>query len=84
VGAKLSYADENMDGRADGQTGMTKLTVAFHNFENAPKYPQIKFSIANTLYLTLRLRVSTYVAIFRDTNNNMSGLPEDSRSGRNT
>ena len=84
MGAKLSYADGNMNGRADGQTDMTKLIVAFHDFANVPKYPYIKFSIANTLYLTLRLHVSTYVAILRDTNNIMSGFPEDSRSSRNT
>ena len=35
VGAELFHAD----GRAetDGQTGMTKLIVAFRNFANAPK-----------------------------------------------
>jgi Fe-S-cluster formation regulator IscX/YfhJ len=26
-----------VDGRTDGQTDMTKLIVAFHNFTNAPK-----------------------------------------------
>jgi len=72
MGDKLSYADGNMDGRADRQTDMTKLTVAFQNFAGAPKYPHIKVSITNTLYLTPRLHVSTYVAIFRDTNNIMS------------
>jgi len=36
VGAKLFYADE----RADGQTDMTKLIVAFRNFANAPKQEQ--------------------------------------------
>jgi hypothetical protein len=33
VGAELFHAD----GRMGGQTGMTKLIVAFHNFANAPK-----------------------------------------------
>ena len=27
----------HVDGRTDGQTGMTKLIVAFSNFVNAPK-----------------------------------------------
>ena len=36
-GAKLSYADGNTDGRANGKTDMTELTVAFHNFVNSPK-----------------------------------------------
>jgi len=32
-------------GRTDGQTDMTKITVAFHNFANSPKNPQpISFS----------------------------------------
>ena len=84
VGANLSYADGNMAGRAQGQTDVTKLTVAFRGFANAPKYRHIKFSIANALSLTLHLHVSTYVVIFRDTNNITSGLREDSRSGRNT
>jgi hypothetical protein len=35
VGAELFHAD----GRKDG-TGMTKLIVAFRNFENAPKLEQ--------------------------------------------
>jgi len=34
VGAELFYVDT----RTDGQTDMTKLTVAFHNFENTPKH----------------------------------------------
>jgi hypothetical protein len=33
VGAELFH----MDGRTDRQTHMTKLTVAFRNFANAPK-----------------------------------------------
>ena len=33
VGADLSYAD----GRTDGQTDMTKVTVTFRNFSKAPK-----------------------------------------------
>ena len=49
MGAKLSHADGDMGGRADGQTDMTKLTVAFHSFANAPKYPHIELSTANTL-----------------------------------
>jgi hypothetical protein len=32
VGAELFHADRRMD----GQTDMTKLTVAFRNFANAP------------------------------------------------
>jgi hypothetical protein len=34
VGAELLHAS---DGRTDGQTDMTKLTVAFRSFANAPK-----------------------------------------------
>ena len=33
VGAELFHAD----GRMDGRTDMTKLTVAFRNFANVPK-----------------------------------------------
>jgi len=33
VGNELFHADR----RTDGQTDMTKLTVTFRNFENAPK-----------------------------------------------
>ena len=33
VGAELFHADR----RTDGQTGVTKLVVAFHSFANAPK-----------------------------------------------
>jgi hypothetical protein len=33
VGQELFHAD----GEMDGQTDMTKLIVAFHNFTNAPK-----------------------------------------------
>ena len=33
MGADLFHAD----GRADGQTDIPKLTVAFRNFENGPK-----------------------------------------------
>ena len=36
VGAKLFCADE----RADGQTDMTNLIVAFRNYANAPKQEQ--------------------------------------------
>ena len=41
VGAESFHADGQMDGRTDGRTNgqadMTKLTVAFRNFANAPK-----------------------------------------------
>jgi len=40
LGAELFHADRrtNSDGRTvDGQIDMTKLTVAFRNFANAPK-----------------------------------------------
>jgi Fe-S-cluster formation regulator IscX/YfhJ len=37
VGAELFHADEQMDGRIDRYTYMTKLIVAFRNFSNAPK-----------------------------------------------
>jgi len=38
VGAEFR-AGERMDGWMDGQTDMTKLTVTFRNFANAPKSP---------------------------------------------
>jgi hypothetical protein len=37
VGAELFHADRQTDGRTEGQTDMTKLTVTFRNFANAPK-----------------------------------------------
>jgi hypothetical protein len=37
VGGELFHADERTDGRTDRQTDMTKLTVAFRSFVNAPK-----------------------------------------------
>jgi len=36
VGAEF-HADRQTDGRTDRQTDMTKLTVTFRNFANAPK-----------------------------------------------
>ena len=36
-GAELFHADGRTDGQTDAQTDMTKLTVAFHNFANAPE-----------------------------------------------
>jgi len=37
VGADLFHADIYTSSRTDGRTDMTKLIVAFHNFENASK-----------------------------------------------
>jgi hypothetical protein len=37
VESELLHADGQTDGRTGGRTDMTKLTVAFRNFENAPK-----------------------------------------------
>jgi hypothetical protein len=37
VGAELFHAGGRADGRTDRQTHMTKLTVVFRNFANAPK-----------------------------------------------
>jgi hypothetical protein len=40
VGAELFRAngrERRMDGRTDGQTDMSKLTVSFRNLANAPK-----------------------------------------------
>ena len=35
--AEVFHVDGRMEGRTDRQADMTKLTVAFHNFANAPK-----------------------------------------------
>jgi hypothetical protein len=37
LGTQLFHADRRTDGRTGGQTGMTKLIIAFSNFVNAPK-----------------------------------------------
>ena len=37
VGAALFLADVETDRQTDRQTDITKLTVAFRNFSNAPK-----------------------------------------------
>jgi len=37
VGTKLFRADRGTEGRKDGQVEMTKVTVAFRNFSNAPE-----------------------------------------------
>jgi len=37
VGNELFHADRQTEGPTDGQTGVMKLIVAFHNFANAPK-----------------------------------------------
>jgi hypothetical protein len=37
VGADLFYAEGRKDGRTEGRTDMTKLTVILCNFANAPK-----------------------------------------------
>ena len=37
VGDKLLHAGGRMNGRTEGQTDMTKLTVSFRNYSNAPK-----------------------------------------------
>jgi len=34
----------HVDGRTDGQTDMTKLRVAFHNFVTAPKKHSVNIS----------------------------------------
>ena len=45
VGAELFHANGRTDGRTDRQadrrTNMTKLTVAFGNFANAPKNEEV-------------------------------------------
>jgi len=41
VGAEF-HADRQTNGRTDRQTDMTKLTVTFRNFANAPKMQHIK------------------------------------------
>jgi len=37
AGAELLYAEGRKEGWTDGWTDMTKLIVAFRNFENAPR-----------------------------------------------
>ena len=43
VGAELFH----VDGLTNGQIDMTKLTVSFHNFENAPKTSSHEFQCFN-------------------------------------
>ena len=41
AGAELFHVDGLTGRQTDKRTGMTKLTVAFHNFVNAPKTSQL-------------------------------------------
>ena len=57
VGAEMFHAD----GRTDGPTDMTKLTVAFRNFANAPKHSngqalQIYFGLHTKCLILARLQ----------------------------
>jgi Fe-S-cluster formation regulator IscX/YfhJ len=45
TGADLFHADGEQDGRTDRKTDMTKLVVAFRNFENAPNVRNGLFAI---------------------------------------
>ena len=38
VGAELFHAETRTERRTDGRTDVTKVTVAFRNFANAPKH----------------------------------------------
>jgi len=42
VGAEVFHAD----GRADGQTEVTKLMVAIRNFANSPKYECFTYKVS--------------------------------------
>jgi len=46
VGSELLHADGQTDGRTVGRTDMTKLTVAFRNFLNAPKTNKINANLS--------------------------------------
>jgi hypothetical protein len=41
VGDEMFHAEEQTDGRTNGQTHMTKLIVAFRNFAKAPVIAEI-------------------------------------------
>ena len=47
------------DGRTGGQTDMTKLTVAFHNFANAPKNDFEKIQKEILLYYVKQTNIKT-------------------------
>jgi hypothetical protein len=51
VGAKLFYSDGRAGGQkkkeTDTRTAMAKVTNAFRNFANAPKYPSFLGTISN-------------------------------------
>jgi hypothetical protein len=47
VGAELFHADSRTDRQVERQTDMTKLTVAFRNFANAPKKYRSYFGICD-------------------------------------
>jgi hypothetical protein len=52
MGAQFRWADGQTDGRKDGQTEKTRLSVAFRNFAYAPKYYRME---ANRSYKPVKL-----------------------------
>jgi hypothetical protein len=53
------------DGRTDGRSDMTKLTVAFRNFANAPNEPGIKFKGISQSVMTEKNTRSRLIKSFR-------------------
>ena len=58
MGAELFHGtDRQAEGQTDRQTGMTKPTVAFRNFANAPKWEPVGVSWLEVVQNTMHWRV---------------------------
>jgi hypothetical protein len=62
AGAELFHADQQMD----GQTDMTKLIVAFHNFASAPKKDQDKTFTVVFHICSVKTTILAHVLPFRN------------------